>query len=119
MTSAWQMLAAGVAFLLGSFILKEWHGFEWKSVTPGSWFSLIYLIIFGSLAAFSAYVWLLRVRSASQVSTYAYVNPVIAVLLGVFFAGEHLSFLQVSGLVVILTSVLLINLAKYRKDKKH
>ena len=64
-------------------------------------------------------MWLLRVRSAAQVSTYAYVNPVIAVLLGVLFAGEHLSLLQVSGLVVILVSVMLINLTKYRilKDR--
>ena len=86
--SAWQMLSAGAAFLLGSLLLQEWHEVEWQSVTPGSWYSLMYLIVFGSLAAYSAYVWLLSVRSAAQVSTYAYVNPVIAVLLGVFFAGE-------------------------------
>lgn len=113
--SAWQMLAAGAAFLLGSLILNEWHAVEWRSVTPGAWASLLYLVVFGSLAAYSAYVWLLKVRPAAQVSTYAYVNPVIAVLLGVFFAGEHLSIFQVCGLVVILASVLLINLAKYRK----
>ena len=117
-SSAWQMLAAGTAFLLGSFVLREWNGFEWQSVSQGSWFSLVYLIILGSLAAYSAYVWLLKVRSAAQVSTYAYVNPVIAVLLGVLFAGEHMSLLQVSGLVVILVSVLLINLTKYRNEQK-
>lgn len=118
--SAWQMLAASIAFIAGSFISREWTGFEWGSVTPVSWFSLIYLTLLGSVAAYSAYVWLLRVRPAAQVSTYAYVNPVIAVLLGVFFAGETMSLLQVSGLVVILVSVMLINLAKYRKhpDKK-
>jgi len=118
LSSAWQMLAAGVAFILGSFLSQEWQGFEWQSVTTGSWLSLIYLILFGSLAAYSAYVWLLQVRSAAQVSTYAYVNPVIAVLLGVFFAGEHMSLLQISGLLVILISVLLINLTKYRNEKK-
>ena len=79
---------------------------------------LLYLVVFGSIAAYSAYVWLLQVRSAAQVSTYAYVNPVIAVLLGVFFAGEHMSVLQVIGLIVILGSVLLINVSKYRKEKK-
>jgi drug/metabolite transporter (DMT)-like permease len=115
-TSAWQMLAAGAAFFLGSLFLREWSEVKWQSVTPGSWLSLLYLILFGSLAAYSAYVWLLRVRPAAQVSTYAYVNPVIAVLLGVVIAGEHLSLLQVSGLVVILGSVLLINLMKYRKE---
>jgi drug/metabolite transporter (DMT)-like permease len=116
--SAWQMLAAGTAFFLGSFLFQEWNGFEWRSVTTGAWFSVLYLILFGSLAAYSAYVWLLQVRPAAQVSTYAYVNPVIAVLMGVFFAGEHMTLLQVSGLVVILASVLLISLAKYRKAKK-
>ncbi|MEI7896744.1 MAG: EamA family transporter [bacterium] len=118
LSSAWQMLAAGIAFTLGSFLLKESNGFEWQSVTPGSWLSLIYLVVFGSLAAYSAYVWLLQVRSAAQVSTYAYVNPVIAVLLGVFFAGEHMTLLQITGLVVILVSVLLINLSKYRKEQR-
>ncbi|MDB5153007.1 MAG: EamA family transporter, partial [Mucilaginibacter sp.] len=67
--------------------------------------------------AFSAYVWLLQVRPATQVSTYAYVNPVIAVILGMLFAHEHISFTQIAGLVTILGSVLLINLSKYRKEK--
>ena len=117
-SSAWQMLAAGIAFFLGSFISGDWTGFEWREVTTGAWFSVAYLVIFGSLAAYSAYVWLLQVRPAAQVSTYAYVNPVIAVLLGVFFAGEHMTLLQVSGLTVIIVSVMMINLAKYRKEKK-
>ena len=63
-------------------------------------------------------MWLLKVRPATQVSTYAYVNPVVAVLLGVIFAGEHMTLLQIAGLAVILLSVLLINLAKYRSEKK-
>jgi drug/metabolite transporter (DMT)-like permease len=117
-SSAWQMLAAGIAFILGSLSSGEWKGFEWQSVTADSWLSALYLVFFGSLAAYSAYAWLLQVRPAAQVSTYAYVNPVVAVLLGVFFAGEHMSVLQVSGLLVILVSVLLINLSKYRKELK-
>lgn len=112
--SAWQMLAAGAAFVTGSLITGEWSTFSWGTVSPGSWFSIVYLILLGSLAAYSAYVWLLRVRPAAQVSTYAYVNPVIAVLLGVFLAGEHMTLLQILGLVVILVSVLLINLSKYK-----
>lgn len=118
LSSAWQMMAAGTAFFLGSLLLNEWHGFEWHVVTTGAWLSVLYLIFFGSLAAYSAFVWLLKVRSAAQVSTYAYVNPLIAVLLGVFFAGEHMSLIQVSGLVVVLVSVLLINLTKYRYEQK-
>jgi len=117
-TTAWQMLAAGIAFLPGSLLSREWSGFQLQDVTISSWLSLVYLILMGSLAAYSAYVWLLQVRPATQVSTYAYVNPVVAVLLGVFLAGEKMTILQIAGLAVILISVLLINLAKYRKEHK-
>lgn len=116
--TAWQMMAAGIAFIPGSFINNEWSSFNVEAVTTSSWLSLVYLITMGSLAGFSAYVWLLQVRSATQVSTYAYVNPVVAVLLGVLFADEHMTTLQIAGLAVILLSVLLINLAKYRKEQK-
>lgn len=116
--TAWQMTFGGLAFLPGSVILGEWDKIAWSSVSIGAWSSLIYLILMGSIAAFSAYVWLLQVRTATQVSTYAYVNPVIAVLLGVFFAHEQVSLIQIIGLTVILASVLLINLARYRKSFK-
>ncbi|HTX88682.1 MAG TPA: EamA family transporter [Bacteroidales bacterium] len=112
MNSAWQMLAAGIAFLAGSVALSEWGSFRWTSIPVSSWLSVSYLILFGSVLAFSAYVWLLRVRPPSQVSTYAYVNPVVAVLLGVFLAGEPMSLIQLCGLVVILGSVMLVNMAK-------
>jgi drug/metabolite transporter (DMT)-like permease len=115
---AWQMMAAGIAFVPASFINNEWSSFSVQAVSTSSWLSLIYLITMGSLAGFSAYVWLLQVRSATQVSTYAYVNPVVAVLLGVLFADEHMTTLQIVGLAVILLSVLLINMAKYRKEQK-
>jgi drug/metabolite transporter (DMT)-like permease len=116
--TAWQMLAAGIAFLPCSLLSNEWKGFQLQNVTTGSWLSLVYLIVMGSLAAYSAYVWLLQVRPATQVSTYAYVNPVVAVLLGVFLADEQMTLLQIAGLVIILISVLLINIAKYRSEKK-
>lgn len=114
---AWQMIIAGIVFLPGSLLNHEFSGLNLSNVPAQSWLALVYLIVFGSIAAFSAYVWLLQVRPATQVSTYAYVNPVIAVVLGVLFAREHISLMQISGLVVILLSVLLINLSKYRKDK--
>jgi drug/metabolite transporter (DMT)-like permease len=114
----WQLLVAGIVFGITSFASNEWKDFHWQSVSTGAWLSVVYLTIMGSLAAYSAYVWLLQVRPATQVSTYAYVNPVVAVLLGAFFAGEHITTLQLSGLAVILTSVLLINLAKQKKEKQ-
>ncbi|MEZ2338286.1 EamA family transporter [Mucilaginibacter sp. RCC_168] len=116
--TAWQMLAAGFIFLPSSFFNHEVQNLQWQNIPTHSWLALLYLVIFGSIAAFSAYVWLLQVRPATQVSTYAYVNPVIAVILGVLFAHENITLLQVSGLVIILGSVLLINLSKYRKEKQ-
>jgi drug/metabolite transporter (DMT)-like permease len=112
--AGWQMLAAGVCFIPTSLISGEWSHLRWQEVPLSSWLSIGYLVTMGSLAGYSAFVWLLQVRPATQVSTHAYVNPVVAVLLGVLFAGERLSFIQLLGLIVILTSVLLINLAKYR-----
>ncbi|SFD58695.1 Permease of the drug/metabolite transporter (DMT) superfamily [Chitinophaga sp. CF118] len=116
--TSWQMLTTGILFIPASFIHQEFNGLDLKSIPGSSWFSLLYLIFLGSIAAFSAYVWLLQVRPATQVSTYAYVNPVLAVILGVLFAHEHISWMQISGLFVILGSVLLINLSKYRKEKQ-
>ncbi|MCE7042633.1 EamA family transporter [Dyadobacter sp. CY312] len=116
--STWQMLVAGVAFIPGSVFTGELNGLNLSQIPLDSWLSIFYLIIFGSIAGFSAYVWLLKVQPATKVSTYAYVNPVVAVLLGVFFAGESISRIQILGLIVILGSVLLINLNKYRKSSK-
>jgi len=112
--AGWQMLAAGIAFIPASLINGEWAHFHWQGVPLSSWLSIFYLVTMGSLAGYSAFVWLLQVRSATQVSTHAYVNPVVAVLLGVFFANEKMSPMQLLGLAIILISVLLINLAKYR-----
>jgi drug/metabolite transporter (DMT)-like permease len=116
-TSTWQMLAAGVAFLPLSLLRGEASQIQWGNIPADAWLALWYLIFFGSIAGFSAYVWLLQVRPATQVSTYAYVNPVVAVLLGVFFAHEHITVLQVLGLAIILTSVFMINLVKYKSSK--
>jgi len=115
--TAWQMVAAGVAFLPFAFLSGENKNFQWQAVTIATWLDLAYLIFFGSLAAYSAYVWLLKVRPATQVSTYAYVNPVVAVLLGVFIGGEKMSLIQIAGLVIVLISVFLINRSKYRQTK--
>ncbi|HMI62483.1 MAG TPA: EamA family transporter [Puia sp.] len=112
--AGWQMFAAGVAFIPASLISGEWGQFHPAQVPMSSWMGVIYLVTMGSLVGYSAFVWLLQVRPATQVSTHAYVNPVVAVILGVFFAGERMSPLQLTGLAVILISVLLINLSKYR-----
>lgn len=112
--AGWQMLAAGIAFLPASWFSGELSHFHWQEVSMTAWLSILYLVTMGSLAGYSAFVWLLKVRPATQVSTYAYVNPVVAVLLGTLFVGDHISMIQLLGLAIILISVLLVNLAKYR-----
>jgi drug/metabolite transporter (DMT)-like permease len=116
-STTWQIMTAGIAFIPGVIIRNEFSGFQWQEVPSESWVALAYLVIMGSIAGFSAYVWLLQVRTAMQVSTNAYVNPVVAVLLGVFFANEKITAIQIAGLIIILGSVLLINMARYRREK--
>jgi drug/metabolite transporter (DMT)-like permease len=113
--TSWQMFFAGIYFLIGAGITGEFTTFQLAAVPMEAWYSLFYLVIFGSILAYSCFVWLMENRSPAQVSTYAYVNPVVAVLLGVFLASEHVNSLQIAGLIVILLSVLLINLNKYIK----
>ncbi len=115
--TAWQMLSAGLAFCLVSALIGEWKDFHVHQVPSSSWLALLYLIVLGSLAGYTAFIWLLQVRPATQVSTHAYVNPVVAVLLGITFAGEKMSFVQWIGLTLVLSSVLLINLARYRREQ--
>jgi drug/metabolite transporter (DMT)-like permease len=112
--AAWQMIFAAVSFLILSFVTHEIGNFHFSQIHFRAWLSVIYLICMGSLAGYSAYIWLLQVRPATQVSTNAYVNPVVAVLLGVFFGGETIDALQIGGLAIILLSVFIINYEKYK-----
>lgn len=107
--AAWQMVAASVVF--GLFACATGGSAEVKlsEVSTETWLSLVYLIIFGSLMAYTAYVWLLKVRPASEVATHAYVNPVVAVVLGAGLGGERVTAVQLAGLAVILLSVMLVN----------
>lgn len=116
-STSWQMFFAGLAFFGGAAIHREFAVFRWEQVSYDAGMSMLYLVIMGSVIGFSAYVWLLKVRSATQVSTFAYVNPVVAVILGVWLAGEKISWIQIAGLVIILLSVLLINLSAYIKKE--
>lgn len=112
--SAWQMLFASAAFWIGSLVTGDMRT-DLPAVPAASWWSLGYLVIFGSILAYSAYIWLLKVRPATEVATHAYVNPLIAVFLGVTFAHEKVTWVQIAGLVVILLSVVLVSKRKTRK----
>ncbi|MCO5235403.1 MAG: EamA family transporter [Chitinophagaceae bacterium] len=114
LNSGWQMLGGGLAFAVVGGVRGDWNSVNWQEISASAWWSVLYLITMGSLLGYSAYVWLLKVRPATQVSTHAYVNPVVAVLLGVYFAAEKITVLQLTGLGIILAGVLLINFSKYR-----
>jgi drug/metabolite transporter (DMT)-like permease len=112
MKAAVQMLSAGVVALLTGLIKKEQAGLVLSNISGRSAAALLYLIIMGSLVAYMAYIWLLSVRPASLVGTYAYVNPVVAVFLGWLILDEAITIQQVGALIVILAGVILVNLAK-------
>lgn len=114
LSTAMQMLAGGAALLALSVLLGEPWAFDASAVSLRSALGLLYLVVFGSIIAFSAYIWLLRVSTPTRVSTYAYVNPVIAVLLGWALAGEALTVRMVIAAAVIVSAVALITLAPKR-----
>jgi drug/metabolite transporter (DMT)-like permease len=87
---------------------------HWQGISRTSWLAVLYLIVFGSLVGFSAYVWLLRSAPLSLVSTYAYVNPVVAVVLGAIFIGEALTLRVLVAGTIILAAVALIVVARNR-----
>jgi len=106
--SAWQMLFASGMFWLCSFIFGDIHA-DLSMAPASAWLSLAYLIVFGSIFAYSAYVWLLKVRPATEVATHAYVNPFVAVFFGRTFGKEQITWVQIFGLLIILFSVMLVN----------
>ena len=106
--SAWQMLFASAMFWICSFVRGDLIKTDFAAVPASAWYSLIYLVIFGSLLAYSAYVWLLKVRPATEVATHAYVNPFIAVFFGTVFGHENVTWIQIAGLIIILMSVMLV-----------
>jgi drug/metabolite transporter (DMT)-like permease len=115
MSSGAQMLAGGVFLTLTAAALGEFRHFHPSSVSRGAWFSLLYLIVAGSIVAFTAYVWLIHHESPTKVGTYAYVNPVVAVLVGYFLGGEALGLRTVLGTLLVLTSVVVITTTRAKK----
>ncbi len=115
MKAAVQMIAAGLVFFIISIIHGEFQHTQWQHISQSSIFAIIYLVIFGSLVGYMSYVWLLSVRSAALIGTYAYVNPVVALFLGWLIAGEPLVIRQAIALAVILGGVILVTLAKEKK----
>lgn len=113
-STAWQMLIAGIAFTITATARGEVADFQPANVPASAWWAITYLIFMGSIVGYSSYIWLLQVRPATEVSTHTYVNPIVAVLLGAWFAHETVSDSQIVALTIILTSVLLINWDAYK-----
>jgi drug/metabolite transporter (DMT)-like permease len=110
-----QMLAGGIMLFLAGTLKGEWAILEFDEVSAKSGLALVYLTLFGSLIAFTAYSWLLGVVSPSMASTYAYVNPVVALILGWSLGGEVITTPMLLASAMIILSVVIITLAKPAK----
>jgi len=115
MSSGAQMLAGGILLSLVAAALGEFRNFHPGTVSRATWFSLLYLIVAGSIIGFTAYVWLIHHESPTKVGTYAYVNPVVAVLLGFFLGDEPLGLRTILGTLFVLISVVLITTTRAKK----
>jgi drug/metabolite transporter (DMT)-like permease len=117
LSTGMEMLTGAVALFLVSLIKGELNGFSFGLVSTRSWLGLVYLITFGSLIGFVSYGWLLQNAPVSLMSTYAYVNPVVAVFLGNLLADEPLNGRILTAAAIIIGSVVLINSARLRPMK--
>ena len=115
MSSGAQMLAGGVLLACTAAALGEFRGFEPSRVSGKVWLALLYLIVAGSIVGFTAYVWLIHHESPTKVGTYAYVNPVVAVLVGYFLGGEALGLRTILGSLLVLISVAVLSTAPSKK----
>ena len=118
MSTGMQMLAGSVSLFIVSVVTGELNGFSLGDVSMRSWWGLIYLITFGSLVGFVSYGWLLHNAPVSLMSTYAYVNPVVAVFLGWLFANEELNARIAVASAIIIGAVIMINYARQVAAKK-
>ncbi|KPB54833.1 Multidrug transporter [Pseudomonas coronafaciens pv. oryzae] len=112
MASAAEMITAGAVLLIGSMLSGERLA---HMPTAAGWGALLYLVVFGSIVAFSAYMYLLKNVRPAAATSYAYVNPAVAVMLGVLFAGETIGLEECMAMVVIISGVVLIGLPQWRR----
>ena len=118
MSAGAQMIAGGIMLALVAAIFGEFRGFHIQAVSRGVWFALAYLIVAGSIVGFTAYVWLIHHESPTKVGTYAYVNPVVAVIVGYFLGGETVGPRTLLGTLLVLVSVIVITTTPAKKTPK-
>ena len=114
---ALQMMAGSLLLLAASAVRGEWTGLHLENASTKSLLAWLYLVTFGSIVAFSAYSWLLTVRPSAMVSTYAFVNPVVAVLLGAWLLNEPLGPRTLLAGALIVGAVVLVLYAKARAGR--
>ena len=119
MATATEMLGGGVLLMGMSLATSEWDRVDLGAVSTTSVLALLYLIFIGSLVGFSAYIWLLTASTPARVSTYAYVNPVVAVFLGWAFANEPISARMLVAAAIIITAVALITAGQHGQKQEH
>ena len=117
MSAGAQMFTGGVMLLVLAVIAGEFRDFHVAAISGIAWFSLFYLIVAGSIVSYTAYVWLLDYESPTKVGTYAYVNPVVAVIIGSALGGEVVGRRTLLGMALILVSVVAITTMKARQTK--
>ncbi|MGB7211983.1 MAG: EamA family transporter [Gemmatimonadales bacterium] len=115
MATGIQMLVGGAGLFLLFLVLPGASSFHLGAVTPRSLIALVYLIVFGSIITFSAFVWLIQVSTPAKVSTYAYINPVVALLLGWAVAGEALDLRSIWASALIVAAVGIITWDRSRR----
>lgn len=107
-----QMLAGGITLILVSLLSGDASGFDPSNITPQALWAMAYLILFGSVVAYSAYIWLMKHVSPTLASTYAFINPVVAVILGWTMASEVLSLQTLIAAGVIISAVVILTFTK-------
>src|SRR6204780_312517 len=115
MSSGAQMLTGGILLTVAAGAFGEFRNFHPGAVSREVWFALLYLIVAGSIIGFTAYVWLIHHESPTKVGTYAYVNPIVAVLVGYFLGGEALGTRTIVGTLFVLVSVVVITTTQAQK----
>jgi len=111
------MLCGGALLILAGVVFGEHRGFDPRHITWLSAGAFIYLVVIGALVGFPAYIFLLRHCDPAKVATYAYINPVVAVLLGTAFAGESLTMRTLLGAGLIIGSVAVVITAQQMTPK--
>jgi drug/metabolite transporter (DMT)-like permease len=107
--STYSLLSGAILLLMAGTIFGEWRGFSLSAVSNRSWAALAYLILFGSVVAFTAYNWLLEHYSPTLVATHTYINPIVAVLLGWLFAGEAVTLNVGLAAAMVIAAIILVD----------